>query len=118
MSRIATEWRSLRAQVLKHRVQLGLSLRVTIAALLSFMLSHLLHLPLPLWAVLTAVLLTQVSFGRSLKATIDYLAGTLGGAVYAAKAKKTKPREQIRWRVSLITKTPARFIDFAYAPRR
>jgi hypothetical protein len=33
-----------------------------------------------------------------------------------AKAKKTKPREQIRWRVSLITKTPAKFIDFAYAP--
>ena len=33
-----------------------------------------------------------------------------------AKAKKTKPREQIRWRVSLITKTPARFIDFTYAP--
>jgi hypothetical protein len=33
-----------------------------------------------------------------------------------AKAKKTKPREQIRWRVSLMTKTPARFIDFAYAP--
>ena len=32
------------------------------------------------------------------------------------KAKKTKPREQIRWRVSLITKTPARFVDFAYAP--
>jgi hypothetical protein len=33
-----------------------------------------------------------------------------------AKAKKTKPREQIRWRVSLMTKTPARFVDFAYAP--
>jgi hypothetical protein len=32
------------------------------------------------------------------------------------KAKKTKPREQIRWRVSLITKRPAKFIDFAYAP--
>jgi hypothetical protein len=30
-----------------------------------------------------------------------------------AKAKESKPREQIRWRVSLITKTPARFIDFA-----
>jgi hypothetical protein len=37
-------------------------------------------------------------------------------AELAAKAKKTKPREQIRWRVSLITKTPAKFIDFAYAP--
>jgi polyhydroxyalkanoate synthesis regulator protein len=33
-----------------------------------------------------------------------------------AKAKKTKPREQVRWRVSLMTKTPARFIYFAYAP--
>ena len=40
--------------------------------------------------------------------------GTEGCAV--AKAKKVKPREQIRWRVSLMTKTPARFIDFAYAP--
>ena len=83
MSRIATEWRSLHTQVLAHRAQLSLSLRLTIAAVLSFMLSRLLHLPLPLWAVLTAVILTQVSFGRSLKATIDYLVGTLGGAVYA-----------------------------------
>ncbi len=34
-----------------------------------------------------------------------------------AKAKKTKPCDNlIRWRVSLITKTPAKFIDFAYAP--
>jgi hypothetical protein len=33
-----------------------------------------------------------------------------------AKAKKTKPREQIRWRVSLMTKTPAKFIGFAYVP--
>jgi len=33
-----------------------------------------------------------------------------------AKAKKTKSRELIRWRVSLITKTPAKFIDFVEAP--
>ena len=34
-----------------------------------------------------------------------------------AKAKKTKPRDRlVRWRVSLITKTPAGFVDFAYAP--
>ena len=43
----------------------------------------MLNVPLPLWTVLTAVILTQVSLGRSLKATIDYLVGTLGGAVYA-----------------------------------
>jgi len=45
--------------------------------------AQLLRLPLPLWTVLTAVLLTQISVGRSLKATTDYLASTLGGAVYA-----------------------------------
>jgi hypothetical protein len=34
-----------------------------------------------------------------------------------AKAKKTKPRERLfRWRVSLLTKTPARFVDFTLAP--
>jgi uncharacterized membrane protein YccC len=43
----------------------------------------LLQVPLPLWTVLTAVVLTQVSFGRSVKAALDYLAGTLCGAVYA-----------------------------------
>ena len=52
------------------------------AALLSFALARLVLLPLPLWAVLTAVIVTQVSVGRSLKATTDYLAGTLGGAIY------------------------------------
>jgi hypothetical protein len=33
-----------------------------------------------------------------------------------AKAKKTKPRELIRWRVNLIKGTPAKFIDFVEAP--
>jgi hypothetical protein len=34
-----------------------------------------------------------------------------------AKAKKTKPRDHmVRWRVSLITTTPAKFIDFTMAP--
>jgi hypothetical protein len=33
-----------------------------------------------------------------------------------AKAKKSKPRDLPRWRVSLITRTPAKFIDFTLAP--
>ena len=65
-----------------RRVQLALSLRVTIAALASLALAQLLQLPLPLWAVLTAVIVTQMSVGRSLKATFDYLVGTVGGAIY------------------------------------
>jgi uncharacterized membrane protein YccC len=69
MGHLTTEWGSFRTQVLEHRVELGFSLRVTIAAVVGFAVSLLLHVPLPLWTVLTAVILTQVNFGRSLKAT-------------------------------------------------
>ena len=82
MRRTATLWTGLRALVRRRRAQLTLSIRVTIAALAALALAQLLQLPLPLWAVLTAVIVTQVSVGRSLKATFDYLVGTLGGAIY------------------------------------
>ena len=75
-------WTGLRALVGQRRVQLALSIRVTIAALLSLALAQFFHLTLLLWAVLTAVIVTQMSVGRSLKATFDYLVGTLGGAIY------------------------------------
>jgi len=83
MNGIATRWTSLVALAQEHRGQLGLSLRVTVAAVLGLTLSLSLNVPLPLWTVLTAVILTRVTFGRSLKATIDYVIGTLCGAVYA-----------------------------------
>lgn len=83
MSEIATRWTSLVALAQEHKGQLGVSLRVTVAAVLGLVLSLLLNVPLPLWTVLTAVILTQVTFGRSVKATIDYVVGTLCGAVYA-----------------------------------
>jgi uncharacterized membrane protein YccC len=92
MNRVVAEWRSLRTQVLEHRTQLKLSLRVTIAALAAYALSNLLGVPLPAWTVLTAMILTQVSFGRSIKATIDYLAGTIGGAVYAGAVAALIPQ--------------------------
>ncbi len=77
-------WSGLRTLARQRRVQLALSVRVTAAALLSFTLAQLLQLPLPLWAALTAVIVTQMSVGRSLKATADYLLGTVGGAIYGA----------------------------------
>ena len=82
MKRITRLWRNFRARVHHRRVQLALSIRVTIAALVALALAQFLQLPLPLWAVLTAVIVTQMSVGRSLKATFDYLVGTLGGAIY------------------------------------
>ena len=82
MRRIAKFLARLPALLREHRVQLALSIRVTIAALVALALARLLQLPLPLWAVLTAVIVTQMSVGRSLMATFDYLVGTLGGAIY------------------------------------
>jgi uncharacterized membrane protein YccC len=83
MRGIATRWKSLRRQVWEHRGNLRLAVRVTTAALLGFVVAHLLDVPLPLWTVLTAVILTQVSFGSSVRATINYLLGTISGAIYA-----------------------------------
>ncbi len=65
-----------------HTIELGLGIRVTAAALSALVIALTFGLKLPLWAVLTAIIVTQMSVGRSLKATRDYLIGTIGGAVY------------------------------------
>jgi hypothetical protein len=47
--------------------------------------------------------------------SVSVASGTNG--VRMAKAKKSKPRERlVRWRVSLIKGTPAKFIDYVEAP--
>lgn len=84
---------SVLVRLREHREQLALSLRVTVAAVLSFLLSRALHIPLPLWTVLTAVILTQATFGSSLKATLDYLASTLCGSIYAGTISVLIPHE-------------------------
>jgi uncharacterized membrane protein YccC len=75
-------WARLSTLLHLRRTQIGLGLRITAAALAALVLAIALHLRLPLWAVLTAVIVTQMSVGRSLKATTDYLLGTVGGALY------------------------------------
>jgi uncharacterized membrane protein YccC len=74
----------LSARLGERRAQLRQCLRVIVAAVLAFYVSELLHLPWALWAVLTAVVMTQTSVGKSLIATIDYMIGTLGGGIYSA----------------------------------
>src|SRR5260370_28855878 len=83
MSHLATGWSGLRAWSARHDAELRLCVRSTTAAVLTLAVSQLLQLPIALWAVLTAVILTQISVGRSLKASMDYLITTLGGAIYA-----------------------------------
>ena len=65
-----------------RKTQLALAVRVTVAAIAAFAIATALHLMLPLWAVLTSLIVTQMSVGRSLKATRDYMFGTIGGAIY------------------------------------
>src|SRR5258708_30499377 len=82
MSPIATARTRLRTLFQDHQAKLRLSVRVTVSAVLTLVIGQWLNVPLVLWAVLTAVILTQTSVGRSLKATIDYFVGTLGGVLY------------------------------------
>ena len=120
MSRIEAVFRSFHST---YGVQLALCVRVTVAAIATLLLSQLLQLPLYLWAVLTAVILSQVSFGRSLKATIDYLIGTLGGVVYAgAVGVLVRPHDELSLAAALaIAVAPVAFLgaikpSFSAAP--
>ena len=65
-----------------YKTQLALAVRLAIAAVAAYAIARALHLMLPLWAVLTSLIVTQMSVGRSLKATRDYMLGTIGGAAY------------------------------------
>jgi uncharacterized membrane protein YccC len=72
----------LMARVWSRRVELALGVRVTIASFTALAIALAIGLKLPLWAVLTSIIVTQMSVGRSLKTTRDYLVGTVGGAIY------------------------------------
>ena len=75
----------VRDWVRAFRPQLRFCLRATVAALVALAIANSLNFPLHgSWMVLTAVVVTQVSVGGSLRATLDYVVGTLAGAVYAA----------------------------------
>jgi uncharacterized membrane protein YccC len=74
----------LRTTIRNRAVELRLCFRMTVAALATYALAESLHLPLGLWAVLTAIIVTQLSVGRTVKATIDYSLGTLGGAAFSS----------------------------------
>ena len=94
---IATVGKRLRAWLVDHRAQWGLSLRVTVAATATLAASQLLELRIPLWAVLTAVILVQLSVGRSLRATTDYFIGTLGAGIYAGAVGALFPTGSALW---------------------
>jgi uncharacterized membrane protein YccC len=92
-SRLRPSITHLRALAHRYRPQLILALRVTVAALSALAVAQALHLRLPLWAVLTSLIVTQMSLGRSLKVAGDYLTGTLAGVAYGGLLAILIPHE-------------------------
>jgi uncharacterized membrane protein YccC len=82
MARMIALLKRLSASMRSRKAQLALAVRVTVAAFAALAIALALNLMLPLWAVLTSLIVTQMSVGRSLKATRDYMLGTVGGAIY------------------------------------
>ena len=76
----------------RYRKAATFALRLSVAALLGLWVANLTGVRLPLWVVLTAMVVTQTSLGRSLKATIDYFAGTLCGAVWGGIVASLLPQ--------------------------
>src|ERR1700726_2315593 len=82
MERMTALLQPLTTLIRSRRAQLALAFRVTVGAACAYAIATAIHLRLPLWAVLTSLIVTQMSVGRSLKATRDYMFGTVGGAIY------------------------------------
>jgi uncharacterized membrane protein YccC len=84
MSLAGAAWRWLHAKARTYRAQLRFCIRVTMAAIVGLLIAQFFALPLHgLWVVLTATVVTQLSIGGSLRAGLEYVLGTLGGAVFA-----------------------------------
>jgi uncharacterized membrane protein YccC len=86
-----TLWNRLRAWAASNAPALRLCLRMTIGGLLAYVLAELFALPQGYWAVFSAIIVIQATVGGSVKATIDRVIGTIGGAVAAAQSDSSYP---------------------------
>jgi uncharacterized membrane protein YccC len=68
---------------------------MTVAGILAFALAEMLALPQGYWAVFSSIIIMQASVGGSVKATIDRLIGTVGGAVAGALVAYVIPHQNV-----------------------
>jgi Fusaric acid resistance protein-like len=107
-----------------YRSQLRFSIRVTVAAMSALLVAQVFALPLHgLWVVLTATVVTQLSVGSSVRAGVEYVVGTLGGAVYAGLIGVLIPHSTVTAQLGVlaITLAPLAFVaalnpNFRVAP--
>jgi uncharacterized membrane protein YccC len=74
-------WNALHSWTSANAVALRLCLRMTVAGLLAYALTQMFTLAQGYWSVFSAIIIMQSSVGGSVKATIDRVIGTIGGAV-------------------------------------
>ena len=74
-------WNDLCGWAGANAAALRLCFRMTVAGLLAYVLAEFFALPQGYWAVFSAIIIMQASVGGSVKATIDRVIGTIGGAV-------------------------------------
>jgi uncharacterized membrane protein YccC len=79
----------------RHRLEAGLTVRMSAAGLITFAVAHFLGLTQIYWAVLTAVIVTQASIGGSLKAMVDRFIGTIGGAAWGVAVTLAIPHQGV-----------------------
>lgn len=99
-------WLFLQSRI--YRSQLRFCIRVTVAAISALLIAQLFALPLHgLWVVLTATVVTQLSVGGSVQASVEYVIGTLGGAVYAGLIGFLLPQTTVAAQVGVLAVTIA-----------
>jgi uncharacterized membrane protein YccC len=68
---------------------------MTVAGLLAYVLAEFFALPQGYWAVFSAIIVMQASVGGSVKATIDRVIGTIGGAVAGGAVGYLVPHQSV-----------------------
>ena len=78
-------WPRIRILLRTTRPRWRFCVRMTASGLAAYAVAKALQIPLQgLWVIMTAIVVMQMSAGGSLRATLEYIIGTVGGAVYAA----------------------------------
>ena len=90
-----TLWDDFRGWAGANAAALRLCFRMTVAGLLAYALAELFTLSRGYWAVFSAIIIMQASVGGSVKATIDRVTGTIGGAVAGGAVGYIVPHQSV-----------------------
>ena len=88
-------WNDLCKSVASNAAALRLCVRMTAAGVFAYVLAELFALPQGYWAVFSAIIVIQASVGGSVKATIDRVIGTIGGAVIGGAVGFVVPHQNV-----------------------